>query len=191
MARNIDLTFSQSSIENAIAEIERYQKQLQKKNEEFVSKLADVGIEVGERTVTGEYKQYITFKKTIRPSKKGLNVTGKVAGRSKTITVRWSYPNASGYEKREVSPILMEEFGSGVHAVDASGKENGSVAKKLGYGRSTFPRQKHAFEPVWHWQDMDGEWHSSSGYDPSSPMWKAAVQMRMEIVKIAKEVFGR
>ena len=185
---DIDLTFSQESIDNAVKQIEAYRDSIEKKNAEFISKLADLGISVGYTSLT-HFRSHITFRKKMNVQKTG-RATGRMIGRSNQVLVQWQYPNASGYEEAYISPILMAEFGSGPKASDASGKPNANVAKKLGYGRGTFPRQQHANQPSWSYMDMDGEWQTSSGVEPSMPMWKAAREMRMEIARVARQVFN-
>lgn len=185
---DIDLTFSQSSIDNAVKQIEAYRDSIEKKNAEFISKLADLGITMARNANTStDYAGYITFTKQINPSQDG-KATGKVSGKSPLVLVAWL--NGNGIKEALVSPILMAEFGSGQFASDASGKPNAGVAKRLGYGRGTFPRQKHANEDQWFWQDLNWELQSSSGIEPDMPMWIAATQMKMEIAMVARQVFN-
>lgn len=182
---DIDLTFSQESIDNAAKQIEAYRDSIERKNAEFISKLADLGISVAQNsTASPEYASYVTFSKKIYASKEG-RARGKVSGKSPQVLVEWEV-NGEAW----VSPILMVEFGSGAKASDASGKPNAQKATELGYGRGTFPGQTHAFEERWHWQDKKGRWHTSSGVEPDMPMWRAAREMRMEIARVARQVFN-
>lgn len=135
---------------------------------------------------TGEYKEYISFSKSIDNEKFGA--VAVFYAHSGTIKRKWL--TKDGEKEADISPLLMAEFGSGHMASDAAGLPNAEIAKSLGMGQGTFPDQTHAFEPEWYWMDLDEQWHSSSGETPTMPMFNAAIAIENEVFAIAKEVFG-
>ena len=195
MSAPIQMRLSTDSIENAIKEIRDYKKSLKKKCTLFVEKLADCGISVAVQN-GGKYGRYITFGKKVVEGNAGSYAI--MYGSSGTILETWLLEN-DVLQGAEITPILMAEFGSGKKASDAAGLPNANVATSLGMGRGTFfdsgnylrePKVNHAFQNSWSWQDVNGEWHSSSGEEPTMPMFKAGLEMRLQILKIAREVFG-
>lgn len=174
-----------AEIARAVRQIKAYRTRTEEKARELVSRLADEGISVGMAN-RGEYGAKITFSKKLNPIKSGCQAL--MLGTSAPLKVQWR--SRGGVREADIMPILMAEFGSGPSASDATGQPNADKAKELGMGQGTFPGQTHAFEESWTWQDLDGHWHESSGVDPTMPMFKAAMQMRRNIQKIAKAVFA-
>lgn len=172
----LKITLDSNSIKAAIDELKDYRNRLAAKNELFVNRLLDEGIRTAELYVGGMGK-YITFSKDVNGTTKCIGLL--IAKDAKKIISKWDYYGQ--IVSAEVSPILMEEFGSGMYA---------KVLFPIdGVGRGTFPGQTHAYERMWHWKDEDGTWHSSSGYIPSHPMYRADMAMINQIEKIAREVF--
>lgn len=185
--KTIRCTLSTKDLNRAIGELKAYKNELATKCATFVDRLTEHGILIARENSDGEYGSYITFTKTVNPMQYGA--TAILLATSGTITVQWM---AYGKVKSaDVSPLLMTEFGSGFNASDASGKGNADIATALGMGQGTFPGQTHARDiGGWFWQDLDGEWHSSEGIEPSMPVFSALISMEMEIVSIARGVFG-
>ena len=74
----------------------------------------------------------------------------------------------------------MSEYGAGFYALNGH--------------RGTFPGQRHAFKSEWFWYDGNGVKHSSEeDYHmiATQPMYRALVDMMLNVEKVAKEVFGR
>ena len=195
MSTSIHMKLSTDDIAKAIREIKAYKSNLQKKCHEFVDKLADEGIDIAVQN-KGKYGDYITFGKEIVDGNKG--VYGVMYGTSRTVFEYWLTSDGK-VQGAEITPILMAEFGSGKKASDASGLANADIAKELGMGRGTFfksgnylipPERNHAFQESWAWKDVMGVWHESSGEQPTMPMFKASIIMKLQVRKIAKEVFG-
>lgn len=185
--KTIKCTLSTKDLNRAISELKAYKNEIATKCARFVEQLTEHGIQIARDNSGGEYGAFITFTKAVNPSQYGA--TAILLATSGTITVQWmSYGKV---KSADVSPLLMTEFGSGFMASDASGKGNADIATTLGMGQGTFPGQTHAFDAGgWHWQDLDGEWHSSTGIEPSMPVFSALISMEMEIISIARGVFG-
>lgn len=187
MSRVMKATLSTKSIDSLIKELKSYKAGLQTKCHEFVVRLAECGISAAYVSVGEEFGKYITFR-SVDTFFNGRAVA-IIEGSSPSLWRFWLGEDGR-VKSAEINPLLIEEFGSGSKASDASGKENAEIAKKLGMGRGSFPDQTHAFQDEWWWKDLDGEWHSSSGTEPSMPMFKASLEMRVHIKRIAREVFG-
>ena len=197
MSTKVSFKLDTDEIKKAIKEVENYKSSLVRKCHEFVNKLAEAGIKVASQN-TGQYGNVITFSKDVMDTKTGA--IGKVVGESGSLWKIWRLSDGTS-RAAEITPILMAEFGSGSRASDAAGLPNAQIAKQLGMGQGTFfpsgkyspsaPDRNHAFDGEWYWMDFDGVWHSSSGEQPTMPMFKAVMEMRAQIKKIAKDVFDK
>jgi hypothetical protein len=175
--KQIQIKLNSNSIKKAIKELTEYRESLAQKNELFVTKLLELGIEVAQEKV-GKFGKYISFSKEVDGT---LYCVGYlIAKDSEKIISQWE--TKDGIREVEVSSLLMAEFGSG---------KNAKVLFDIdGVGQGTFPGQTHAFSPPWHWKGLDGKWYSSSGVTPTHPMYHADMEMIEDVKRIAKEVFG-
>lgn len=180
--KRLKISLNTNSIKDAIKELEHYRDSLRIKNELFVSRLIDQGIQVAQQNAGG-YGKYISFTKEVEGD--GSRTVGfLIAQDAKKITVEWDY---YGHKKTaELSPILMSEFGSATLAE--------VLFDVAGVGQGTFPGQKHAGEKSWkykEWQDdHKGEWKTGYGVKPTHPMYKADMDMLDSAERIAREVFS-
>lgn len=176
MAKRVLKTdLSVSGINNLINEIENYKRELNAKCEYFTQRLAARGIAVAKQYASQNgYGNYLVFYHETDGSPELGYKTVLVA--SQTGFIRKEWQTQDGIREVDVSPLLMAEYGSG----------NFAVAGHQG----TFPDQTHAFESAWHWKDLDGVWHSSSGTHPTQPVYHAWKEMAEVIFDVAKEVFG-
>lgn len=179
MAKVISFSLDKDSISKAISEIRAYQNTLQGKCETLCKKLAAEGIVVAETHIgTSTFGKYVHL---------GVSVSSKEIGCSAIVFMRDTqkikseWQTQDGTKSAEISPILMLEFGAGLHA---------SNPKAIpGVGTGTFPGGTHGNEPGWYYMDLDGNWHHSTGYSAKMPMYYASIGLREKIVTIAKEVF--
>lgn len=179
MAKPINITLSEDSIQNALNKLKQYKQDILKKCEQLVSELADDGIEVGKNN-TGNFGHYIIFSKQIEPNNNGCTAI-IVATETGQIISQWQ--TSDGIKTADVSPLLMAEFGSGWRAQPHFDDDRG--------GQGTFPGQTHAFDSEgWYWRDLEGNLHHSYGITPTMPMYKAYSHMEQNIISKAKEVFG-
>lgn len=192
MSKRITFSLSQKSIQQAQKELKAYIDSLPAKCEQFVTRLAEIGISAARENVSAEYGSHILFHSEVdNPTKYGCKGL-MIATQTGLVRRQWrSINNASGVETVDVSPLLMAEFGSGARASDAASLDNAKWASKAGAGQGTFPGQEHAFdEDGWYWMDLEGEWHHSMGEAPTMPMYNAFNAMYEAIASTAKEVFG-
>ena len=170
---SIDLS-SVKSIRNAKKQLERYRKELNKKCEKVVKRLAEIGIKTAKLNC-GEYGNVITFSKEVAGSNTGA--TGRIVAVGRPVI------RVRGNTTFEVDPLLMAEFGSGWEArvLDNVG----------GVGQGTFPSQTHAFDPNgWWYTDENGVSHHSYGETPTHPMHSAMMAIIFEVNGVLREVFG-
>lgn len=178
---------SVSSIENLKKELTAYKNQLPDKLQRFTSRLADVGISVGKANIgvlddLGNVSDLVQFTKKVDKNTYGAETLMIM---SDIVPVYSSWWGKDGIRTAEVSPSLMYEYGSGFHAKDLNAIKNPQA------GQGTFPGQVHAKDPGgWWWVDLDGVKHESDGIEPTTPMYKATIEMYNQVVAIAKEVFG-
>lgn len=171
---------SVSGIKNLQKQLQDYQKSLASKCEEFIRRLAEIGIETAKHN-TGNFGHYITFSVKTEPNKDGCKGL-MIATETGKIISQWQ--TKDGIKSADVSPLLMVEFGSGWRA------EN--PMNVPGVGQGTFPDQSHAFDKDgWYWVDLNGELHHSYGITPKMPMYNAYLAMEMKIIETAKDVFGK
>lgn len=171
--------FSLASMRELQRDVANYEKNIQKKCREYVTRLANIGIEVAEAN-KGRFSNHIAFKVEYEDDRYGCTAIIYGTDVDKLIS---TWQTLDGTKQAEVSPILMAEFGSGFKAQNPNNVE--------GYGQGTFPDQTHAFdEDGWSWKDVDGNWHHSKGIEPTMPMYKAGLEIKSNIKKIGKEIFG-
>lgn len=178
--RKFKTDLSIKGIDNLVNELQAYKKDvLQFKIELLVSRLADVGIVMATSNV-GDFKNFITFTKQITPKQNGCS--GLMLGYNSATNESVWYTQ-EGEKRAVISSILMAEFGSGVYAVKGH--------------RGTFPNQTHAFQDSWKYAtEYDAEtgkcsgWVTTSGIEPTMPMYKASLEMRAQIKAIVNEVFS-
>ena len=168
---------STEGISKLISQLTAYRDELDLIADEIVNRLAERGIMVAEYSTMSDWRDLIEFK--YEPKNLG---EGELVGKDITLIHRVWYTskNANIRNQREayVSPLLMSEYGAGQYAIDGH--------------RGTFPGQRHAFESEWFWYDGNGKRHSSEE-EPhmvaTQPMYRAFVDMMLNVEKVAKEVF--
>lgn len=190
--RKFKTDLSQKGIYDLIADLQEYKNNtFQGLLQKALNELLDMGIAVAESNV-GEFGKFITFTKKV--DNKTFDATG-ISGIMYGINVGKNvsvYYNQDGEQHVEISSILMAEFGSGVYAVSPKGYKN--VGKGTA-GRGTFPNQKHAFENEWRYAtELDDKgnpikWVYTSGIEPTSPMYKASMEMYSQISSVIRSTF--
>ena len=177
---------SVSSIENLKQELTSYRNSLPDKMQEFTSKLADVGISVGKANIgvlddLGNVSSLVQFTKKVDKNTYGAETLMIM---SDVAPVQSSWWSANGLKTVDVSPSLMYEYGSGFEAKDLNANKNPQG------GQGMFPGQTHARDPGgWWWVDENGVRHESSGITPTTPMYKATMEMYNQVIAVAREVF--
>lgn len=169
MGKTIKCTLSQKSIRNAINELKAYQKDLQRKNELFVKRLCEEGLQVIQTTM-----------ESIPDEEKGSYYTEIIYNKNGDIT--GASVRLSG------DKVLFIEFSAGI----TYGSNNYPLPSGSEYGVGTYPGQTHAFSPYgwWYTDERSGETRHSYGNRAYMPMYHAEQAVIIAVCKIAKEVFS-
>lgn len=174
--------FGKGRLDTGIKKVEAFRDELPRKCEQIVSELASKGIQVANIASMGNsLGEYVYFYKKIEaPTKVGCQAlmigqnTQRVFG--------------EGVSHKEISPILMLEYGSGLLAQGHPSK----IFAGVPVGRGTFPNQTHANDPNgWYYMDLTGKWHHSYGIAPTAPMQKAYDEMQTHIKEVAEGILMR
>lgn len=173
-------TISSDSIKSLIYDIEKYEVgDLPRKLEVLIEKLAKRGIQIAWANVYSDFAPYVDF-----TYKLVGECEGELDGRTTAFIHRvWYKKNGDVKGEYDISPIAMAEFGAGWYASTNPWDSIPSTRGSLG---------KNGEKDVWYWYDEGGQKHSSDEdytINPTRPMYKAFVQMMMEVRNVAKEVF--
>lgn len=164
MAKTINIALTEKSIRDAIKQLEAYRDRFDSKLDLFLSRLAEVGIEVARATI-----------ESVPQDDKGQYALEEIK----------SPPNGTSIVLSG-NKVLFIEFGAGItYSNPQHPKANGK------YGVGTYPDQKHAFDPKGWWYTDNGT-HSNHSYGnpPYMPLYKAETEILNRVHEIAKEVFG-
>ena len=155
-------TYSLDKLDELISDLKDIEKNLNKKVDEIVQRLAEIGVQNAQVSFDSAY--YVGDKDaTVRCEQRG-------PGRYAVI--------ADG------QAVLFIEFGAGVKYSDPQHPE----AAVNGMGVGTYPEQTHAFDPKG-WNFWDGtQWRHSYGNAPSMPMYNAVKELEQQLTKIVTEV---
>ena len=168
MAKKISMTLSRSSINNAINELKAYKKELINKNDIFVRRLVELGLNVVNMKV-----QQSLGDSDDATSKAYVDSLGKLVKAEIHLTG---------------SDVLFIEFGAGIY-YNTPGQH--PLEDEFGYGVGTYPGQTHAFDDYWFYTDEQGNTGQISyGTQATMPMYSASIEMYQQVVQIAREVFG-
>lgn len=170
MAKKISISLSHKSIENAIKELNQYKEDLRRKNDEFVKRLAELGMPVINQNISAAAgdsdKSHNTYIK--------VNSFGDYS--QATLIV-------------EGRDILFIEFGAGVHFNGSAGSSPHPKGQEFGYTIGSYGKG-HGKNDFWYYYADTGEAVRSYGTEATMPVYRASVEIIQNIRKIAKEVFG-
>ena len=166
--RTIGINLSRGSINDAIQKIKEYQKEIKRKNEIFVTRLAKEGLKVAQMTMeeipSEEKGDYYT--ETINTS------NGDIVGAAIQLTG---------------NKVLFIEFSAGI----TYGTDSYPLPSGDNYGMGTYPGKGHWNSPYgWWYVDDHGEKHHSYGNRAYMPMYHAEQAIILSVRSVAKEVFG-
>lgn len=165
---------SPGSFRELAEKVRKYRLSLPEKCEEFVYRLSEIGLQKAKSILI----EHIETGQTIGSLRIENDSDGKVTKIAVVV---------------ESNAILFLEFGTGL--VANSGEKN-PKASELGYGPGTYSDGEkgkgHWNDPNgwWYQKEEGGKWYHTHGIEACMPMYKASVEMRDKIVKIAREVFG-
>lgn len=170
MTKKISISLSQKSIQNAINEVRKYQKEFIEKNELFVRRLAELGIPVIDQNIAAAQgdsdKNHNTYIK--------INSFGSYSEAKLVV---------------EGSDLLYIEFGSGIHYNGSAGTSPHPKGEEFGYTIGSYGKGQGS-KDFWFYYADTGEAVMSHGTESTMPVYKASVEIIQNIRRIAREVFG-
>ena len=160
----ITMSLSTSSIDNAIKELKAYKISLDQKKDKLLEELANIGVkEASVRFTTAMYD--------------GVN--------DSSVTLETT---SNGYcIKAEGKAVAFIEFGAGVYHNPGEPYPNPRPTGIVGIGEYG---KGHGKRQAWGFTDDSGELVITHGNPAAMPMWYASEEMRSNVLKIAREVFG-
>ena len=164
MAKIIKMDLSVASIDNAIKELKAFRDSIKQKQKKLLEELANIGLEEATVRFTGAMYDGIT----------DTDIELKSIANGYAVV-------ASGKE------VFFIEFGAGVYYNPGEPYPNPRPNGIVGIGEygKGFGKRK-----AWGFRDDSGELVITHGNPAAMPMWYASEEMRSNILKIAKEVFG-
>lgn len=162
--------FDSRGLDKAIQQIRQYQNSLNDKCAEFVRRLAEVGIPVIDDNIAS----------AAGDSDKGHNTYIK-------INSFGSYSQAELVV--ESKSIIWIEFGAGVHFNGHLGSSPHPKGNELGYTIGSYGKGQGKND-FWFYYADTGEAVMSHGTQATMPVYKAGLEIKRQILKIAREVFG-
>jgi len=189
--------FNQTTIQQAIKDIQDYKQDILNKTKTFCDRLSEIGINIIQVNL-GDGAIHIGLTKKIEITENGCKEILILADKH-PVTKAWLSIDENHKEimkTAEISPVLMFEFGTGKNA-SANKKHTDTVNVKEKVGRGTFPsennkpkgNENHAWQDTWSYKDIHGKWHRTSGMTPTMPMYNAYLEMERQIRQIAREIF--
>lgn len=168
MSKVIKMGLSASSVDAAIEELKKYKNEINNKCELFVRKLAEVGIPVIRENMAGQdsypYNTYIS-----------------IGGNDDVLTAELIVEGAG---------LLFVEFGTGITYNNVGvGNSPHPKGQELGYTIGTYGKGKGK-QASWGYYDENGQLVITQGTEAKMPVYKASIEMRRQMIEIAKEVFG-
>lgn len=170
MAKKISISLSEKSIQNAIKELNQYKNDLKRKNDEFVKRLAELGIPIINQNIASAAgdsdKSHNTYIK--------INSFGDY---SQATLV------CEGHD------LLFIEFGAGVFYNGSVGSSPHPKGAELGYTIGSYGKGQGKND-FWFYYADSGESVMSHGTESTMPVYKASIDIMQNIRRIAREVFG-
>lgn len=164
MPRKITLTLNSASIDRAIRQLKEYKGWVEEKTQELTRRLAELGA----------YEATVRFSRAFYDGEKDIEVSVDPIPNGYKIT-------ASG------EAVCFIEFGAGVYF---NGPEPYPERRPAGVSKIGEYGQGKGKQNSWGYYDNGGDLHITHGNPAAMPMYHASREMRQEVERIAREVFG-
>lgn len=166
----INLFDGGKSLQQAIRQIEQYKNDLPKKCEEYVRRLAELGIPVIDS-----------------------NIAAAQGDSDKTHNTYIKINSFGSYSQAELivegQGILFVEFGAGVYWNGEAKHSPHPLGEEMGYTIGSYGQGKGK-QNTWGYYAEGGELVLTHGTQATMPVYKAGLEIRKQMLGIAKEVFG-
>lgn len=170
MAKKISILLSSKSIQNAINEVRKYQRELIDKNELFVRRIAELGIPVIDQNIAAAQgdsdKNHNTYIK--------INSFGSYSEAKLVV---------------EGVDLLFIEFGAGIHYNGSARTSPHPKGEEFGYTIGSYGKRQGS-KDFWFYYADTGEGVMSHGTQSTMPVYRASQEIIQNIRRIAREVFG-
>lgn len=178
--KTLSATLSVSSIKQLQKDLEKYRDGLTYKCELLVKRLAEEGIPVIDENMA---------KAAFTVDEKGIQSGADPQHYTQVkINTFGSYARADLIV--EGKELLFIEFGSGVYYNGAAGSSPHPKGGEFGYVIGSYGKG-HGVQKVWGYYADSGELILTHGVEATMPMYKASLEIAQNVVKIAKDVFGK
>ena len=158
------MSLNASSIDNAIKELRAYKYSIEQKKDKLLEKLASIGVkEASVRFTTAMYDGVNDSHVTLETTSTGYTIVA------------------------EGKAVAFIEFGAGVYHNPGEPYPNPRPSGIVGIGEYG---KGHGKRQAWGFKDDSGELVITHGNPAAMPLWYASEEMRNNILKIAREVFG-
>lgn len=171
---------SVSSIRNLQKELEKYRDSLTYKCELLVKRLAEAGIPVIDENMAKA--AFTVDEKDIQSGADPQHYT------QVKINTFGNYAKADLIV--EGKELLFIEFGAGVYYNGSAGSSPHPKGEKFGYVIGSYGKG-HGVQKVWGYYADSGELILTHGVEATMPVYKASLEIAENVVKIAKQVFGK
>lgn len=178
--KTLKADLSVSSIRNLQKELEKYRDSLTYKCELLVKRLAEAGIPVIDENMA---------KAAFTVDEKGIQ--------SGTDPQHYTYVKINTFGSYARADLIVEgkellfiEFGAGVYYNGTAGTSPHPKGGEFGYTIGSYGNG-HGKQKVWGYYAGSGELILTHGVEATMPMYKASFEIAQNVVKIAKEVFGK
>lgn len=187
MGTTLNVKLSAKSLRNAAKEVRKYEENLKKKNQQFVNKLLERGIEEARwwaKDSSGTFGTHrmgklVTFSKEMSEETDGCS--GMLIGMGQDVLSNIS-------QGRSINSLLALEFGTAGLALPPQTAFHGYG------GHGTNSEAGHENDLIW-WvyvKDENGKTvpKKLSAIEPTRPLYHAAMEMLQTIQEVAIEVFA-
>lgn len=173
MSKTIRFGLSDSEIQRAISEVEKFKIEFQKKVNTYRKRVAD---EIAVQAL-------INFDSSI------MDDVTKGSPRKPEVDVNWSDNGTIAVVVASGEDAVWCEFGAGVYHNGSVGSSPNPYGNELGFTIGSYGKG-HGKQQAWGYYDEDNQLVITRGTPASMPMYNAAQEVLRKSVKIAREVFG-
>lgn len=178
--KTLKADLSISSIRNLQKELEKYKDSLTYKCELLVKRLAEAGIPVIDENMA---------KAAFTVDEKGMQ-----SGADPQHYTHVKINTFGNYARADLivegAELLFIEFGAGVYYNGSAGSSPHPKGEEFGYVIGSYGKG-HGVQKVWGYYADSGELILTHGVEATMPVYKASLEIAENVVKIAKQVFGK
>lgn len=178
--KSLKADLSISSIRKLQEDLRKYQNSLNQKVKIFAEKLAETGIPVINENMA---------KAAFTVDEKGIQ-SGADPQHYTYVKLHTFGDYARADLIVEGAELLFIEFGSGVYYNGSAGTSPHPKGEEFGYVIGSYGKG-HGVQKVWGYYADSGELILTHGVEATMPMYKASLEIAENIVKIAKQIFGK